>query len=66
MYFVIKAANRNGVTFEMNFDNLHDAHVAVKALEKANESLDRDCKFYGHIQSGKSVNDKDSSIILIF
>lgn len=66
MCFVIKAENRNGDAFEMNFDSSHDAHVAVKAIEKANETLSRDCKFYGHIQGSKSITDKDSWLVLIF
>ena len=66
MCFVVEAANHNGNEFKMHFDNSHDAHVAVKAIEKANETLESDCKFYGHVQSTENLSDKDTHLILIF
>ena len=66
MHFVVEAANSNGNEFKMHFDNSHDADIAVRAIEKANETLDRDFKFYGRVQVTSDFPDKYTRLVLVF
>ena len=66
MRFVVEAANSNGNEFKMHFDNSHDADIAVHAIEKANETLDRDFKFYGRVQAESDLSDKLTRLVLVF
>lgn len=66
MCFVLDAENRMGYTFKMHFNNLHDTHVAVKAIEKANAVLDKDHIFYGQVSKMNDIDDKDKTTIIVF
>lgn len=67
MCFVLDAENRMGYMFKMHFDNLHDAHVAVKTIEKASTILDKDYIFYGQVSKVNDIdNNKNKNVILVF
>ena len=64
MWFILKAENRNGNAFEMCFDNLHDIHVAVDSIEKANATLDSEYKFYVQVTRSSSILSKDVELVI--
>lgn len=66
MRFVLDAENRIGNMFKMHFDNLHDMYIAIKSIEKVNETLDKDYVFYGQVSKMNNIDDKDKTVILIF
>lgn len=65
MWFTLKAENRNGNAFEMCFDNLHDIHVAVDSIEKANETLDSEYKFYVQVTKSSSILSDDAELAIV-
>ena len=66
MNFVLDAENRMGNMFKMQFDNLHDAYVAIKSIEKANAILDKDHMFYGQVTKVNDTDSEDKTVILVF
>lgn len=68
MMFILEAENRNGNAFKMQFNNLHDVMVSIKAIEKANETLEKYYKFYGQVIQADNdvIKNKNENIIVIF
>jgi len=48
----------------MCFDNLHDIHVAVDSIEKANATLDSEYKFYVQVTRSSSILSKDVELVI--
>lgn len=66
MNFILDAENRMGNTFKMHFNNLHDTYVAIKSIEKVNETLDKDYMFYGQVTKVNNTDSEDKIVILVF
>lgn len=66
MSFILDAENRMGNMFKMHFNNLHDTYVAIKSIEKVNETLDKDYIFYGQVTKVNNTDNEDKIVILVF